>query len=97
MLTMGPSSGLMLISASKDAPVGTFPMKLVAVGSVGGKPVTRVAELLAGDKAARQGFVTIVEAAPFAVELVTLSAVVEQRGRQDRGVGTAQGRFHRGH
>ena len=78
VLTMGPSSGLMLISASKDAPVGTFPIKLVAAGSVGGKPVTRVAEPLAGDKAARQGFITVLEAAPFALELVTLSAVVEQ-------------------
>ena len=85
----------MLISASKDAPVGTFPMKLVAVGRREASDAR--GRTLAGDKAARQGFVTIVEAAPFAVELVTLSAVVEQRGRQDRGVGTAQGRFHRGH
>ena len=69
-------------------------MKLV--GAVG-REASDARGRTAGDKAARQGFVTIVEAAPFAVELVTLSAVVEQRGRQDRGVGTAQGRFHRGH
>jgi hypothetical protein len=78
VLTAGPSSGLMLISSSKDAPLGTFPVKLTATATVGGKPVIQRAEPLAGDKAARQGFMTVLEAAPFTVELVTLSTTIEQ-------------------
>jgi hypothetical protein len=85
VLTAGPSSGLMLLSASKDAPLGTFPVKLTAAGTAGAKSITQRAEPLAGDKSARQGFVTVLEAAPFTLELVTLSAAIEQNqaGRID--------------
>jgi hypothetical protein len=78
VLTTAPSSGLMLISASKDAPVGTFPVKVTATGTIGGKAVTRPAEPLAGDKPVKQAFISVLEAAPFTLELATLSAAIEQ-------------------
>jgi hypothetical protein len=78
VLTAGPASGLMLISASKDAPLGTFPVNLTATATVGGKSTTQRAEPLTGDKPARQSFITVLEAAPFTVELVTLSTTIEQ-------------------
>src|SRR6185503_4063834 len=49
VLTATPSSGIMLISALRDAPLGTFPIKLSASATVGGKAVTRTAEPLSGD------------------------------------------------
>ncbi|MCI0744861.1 MAG: hypothetical protein L0Y58_05580 [Verrucomicrobia subdivision 3 bacterium] len=78
VLTTGPASGLVLISASKDAPLGAFPVRMTATGTVGGKTVTRAVEPLSGDKPARQGFVTVLEPAPFAIELITLSSIMEQ-------------------
>jgi hypothetical protein len=78
VLTSVPSSGLMLLSSSKDAPLGTFPVKLTATATVAGKSLSQSAEPLSGDKAARQGFITVLEAAPFTLELVTLSATIEQ-------------------
>ena len=78
VLTTAPSSGIMMIAASKEASLGTFPVKLTATGTVGGKPTTRTVEALAGDKAVRQGFLTVLEAAPFTLELVTLSSAIEQ-------------------
>lgn len=78
VMTLAPSSGIMVITASKEAALGTFPIKLTATGAVGGKPVTRAVEPLAGDKPVRQGFLTVLDAAPFTLELVTLSAAIEQ-------------------
>jgi hypothetical protein len=78
VLTTTPSSGIMMISASKAAQLGTFPIKLAASATVAGKPMTRTAEPLSGDKAVRQGFITVLDEAPFAIELVTLSSGIEQ-------------------
>jgi hypothetical protein len=78
VLTMTPASGIMVISASKDAPLGTLPIRLTATASVGGKMINRPANPLAADKPARQGFITVLESAPFTIELVTLSAAIEQ-------------------
>ena len=78
VLTAAPSSGLMVISALKEAPLGTFIVKIIASGTVNGKTVRRTAEPLSGDKAAREGFITILDAAPFTIEPITLSADIEQ-------------------
>jgi len=78
LMAGAPASGLMLISALKDAPVGSFPVKLVAAGLAGGKALTRAAEPLSGDRGVRQGFITVLDAPPFTLELITLSATVEQ-------------------
>jgi hypothetical protein len=78
VMTATPSSGLMVISALKDAPLGAFPIKLMASGTVNGKMVQRTAEPLSGDKPARQGFLTVLDTAPFTLEPITLSAAIEQ-------------------
>jgi hypothetical protein len=78
VITATPASGLMAISALKDAPLGTSPIKLVASGIVNGKPVQRTAEAVAGAQAVRQGFLTVLDTAPFTLEPITLSAALEQ-------------------
>ncbi|HTD87058.1 MAG TPA: hypothetical protein VK850_10820, partial [Candidatus Binatia bacterium] len=78
VMTAAPSSGLIVISALKDAPLGTFSIKVVASGIVNGKTVRRTAEPLSGDKPAREAFITILDAAPFTIEPITLSADIEQ-------------------
>lgn len=78
VLMSGPASGLMIISALKDAPLGAFPIKLIASGTIGSKTVRRNAEALSGDKAARESFLTVLDTAPFTLEPVTLSAALEQ-------------------
>ncbi|PYJ00858.1 MAG: hypothetical protein DME25_19615 [Verrucomicrobia bacterium] len=73
-----PSSGILLISATKDAPLGSFPLKLTASGVIGGKTVSVRAEPLIGDKPVRRAYLTVLETAPFRVDLATLSATLEQ-------------------
>ncbi len=78
VMTAAPSSGLMVISALKEAALGSFPIKLVASGVVNGKTVRRTAEQLSGDKPAREAFITVLDTAPFTIEPITLSADLEQ-------------------
>ena len=73
-----PASGLMLVSALKDAPLGNFPLKLIGTGATGGKTISRRAEPLSADKPVREAFLTVLEPPPFTLELMTLSASVEQ-------------------
>lgn len=74
----GLASGNLLLSAAKDAPLGTTPVRLNVTGAVAGKPVTVGATPLSGGRGARQGYVTVLDAAPFSVELLTLSLNLEQ-------------------
>ncbi len=78
VLSSAPASGIMLLSALKDAPLGSFPVKLAATATIGGKSVTRIAEPLSGDKAVPQAYLTVLDTAPFTLELATLSATAEQ-------------------
>src|SRR5439155_25364073 len=55
-----------------------FPLKNTASGSTGGKSIVRTADPLSGDKPVRGGFLTVMEAAPFTLELVSLGATIEQ-------------------
>jgi hypothetical protein len=73
-----PSSGILLLAATKDAPLGSFPIRLTATAAIGAKTVMLPAEPLNGDKVAKQAYLTVLEAGPFTVELATLSAAVEQ-------------------
>jgi hypothetical protein len=74
----GPASGIILLSASKDAPLGSFPIRLTAMGVIGGKNVTVNAEPLSGENAVRQAYLSVVDSTPYRLELATLSASVEQ-------------------
>lgn len=73
-----PHSGLLLITATKDAPIGSFPVRVVASGVIGGKNVTVPASPLSGDRPVRQGYLTVLDAVPFSLDVTTLGAVMEQ-------------------
>ena len=73
-----PSSGLLLITATKDAALGSYPIRLMASGAIGGKTVTLPAEPLSGDKPVRQAYLTVLEAVPFTLDAMTLGIGAEQ-------------------
>jgi hypothetical protein len=68
----------MILSAAKYAPLGSFPVRLEASGVIAGKAVTVTATPFSGDRGVRQAYLTVLEAAPFHVELASLGAAVEQ-------------------
>jgi len=78
VLTGTPSSGLVTLSATAAAPLGSFPLKLTGTALVGGKSVTRIGEGLLGDKPVRESFLTVLENAPFTIDPITLSQDIEQ-------------------
>ena len=73
-----PSSGLLLITATKDAATGSFPLRLTVSGVIGGKSVTLPAEPLNGDKVVRQAYLTVLDAVPFTLDAMTLGIGAEQ-------------------
>jgi hypothetical protein len=73
-----PSSGLLLVTATKEAALGSFPIRVTATGVVGGKPVMLPAEALSGDRPVRQAYLTILEPAPFTLDAMTLGIGAEQ-------------------
>ena len=88
------SSGLLEISAGDDAELGTTPLQLTAVAVIEGKKATRLLQPISGGKPARfdkkgraqkakervvsAAYLTVLEAATFSVDWVTLSAAAEQ-------------------
>lgn len=78
LLPNGPASGLLLLTATKDAPLGSFPLRLTATATIAGKSVTLPAEALLGDRVVKQSYLTVLDAVPFTLELATLSAALEQ-------------------
>ena len=77
-LPNAPASGLMLVSATKSATLGSLPVRLTATGIIAGQPVTVTATPLSGAAAVKQAYLTVLEAAPFTLELTTLNASLEQ-------------------
>jgi len=73
-----PPSGLLILSASKDALLGTFPIKLRATGAIDGKSITQDVEPLSNDRPTKQAFLTVLDPPPFTIELSTLSVILEQ-------------------
>ena len=78
VLTAAPGSGLILLSATASASLGTFPLKLTGIATIAGKTVARSAEALLNDKPVKESFLTVLDTAPFTLDLVTLSADIEQ-------------------
>jgi hypothetical protein len=72
------SGGTLMIAAAADAPLGTAPLELKASGVVAGRKLMRGVQPLSGDRPVKASFCTVLEAAPFSVEPLTLSASVEQ-------------------
>ncbi|MDB6037159.1 MAG: hypothetical protein JWM99_1000 [Verrucomicrobiales bacterium] len=73
-----PAGGMILLTCSADAPLGTFPLKLIATGEINGKMVTRGVEINEGDRRVKAGYLTVLPEAPFAVDATTLAAFIEQ-------------------
>ena len=70
----GVSSGLMMLSAMEGAEIGSFGLKIKA--SAG--ETTKEAVPMSGDKAVQEGFITVLEEAPFSIASATLMETVEQ-------------------
>lgn len=69
----------MLLSAAKSALLGSFPVKLVASGQIAGTTFTQtVAPANLADKTFREAWLTVLDAAPFALDNLTLTAAVDQ-------------------
>lgn len=66
------TSGLFTLSAAPDAALGSVPITLKATGTVGGQDVTRTGQAELGSRVVRQAYLTVMEAAPFAVDAVAL-------------------------
>ena len=77
-LPNAPQSGVLLIHATKAAPIGSFPIRVTASGVIAGKTVVVPAEPLNGDRPVRQGYLTVLEPVPFSLDVTTLGAAVEQ-------------------
>lgn len=73
-----PHSGLLLLTATKDATIGSFPIRMSASGVIGGKNVTVPATPVSGNRGVRQGYLTVLEAVPFTLDVTTLGAALEQ-------------------
>jgi hypothetical protein len=88
-----PAGGLLILSATKDCPLGTIPLRMTATANLNGKLVTRTAVSLLNDKAptrgraaqatpsdepAKEAFLTVLDQPPFTLELATLTAALEQ-------------------
>lgn len=68
------TSGLLMLAAAPDAPLGTFPITVKASGLLNGELVTRAGQPEAmGGRVVRQAYLTVLEATPFTVQpLATL-------------------------
>ncbi len=78
ILSSSPQSGLLIVTANREAALGSTPLRLTASATIGGKTVTVPAEPLLGDKVVRQGYLTVLEETPFSIGLVTLDISLEQ-------------------
>ena len=79
LLPAGVNGGTMLLSAAKSASLGSFPVKLVASGQIAGTTFTQtVAPANLADKTFREAWLTVLDAAPFALDNLTLTAAVDQ-------------------
>jgi hypothetical protein len=79
----GESAGLIFLSAAQEATLGDTKLQIYASAMVDGKIVTKDAKAFAGDKAVKEGFVTIVDDAPFLIDAGQLMAAVEQEQTVD--------------
>lgn len=79
LLPAGVNGGTMLLSAAKTAAPGNFPVKLLASGQIAGTTLRQaVAPVNLADKTFREAWLTVLEAAPFTLDVLTLTAAVDQ-------------------
>lgn len=80
----GAEGGWVMLGASESAATGSTRLRLVASGEVGGKATMQDVAL------AEQGWLTVLPAAPFSVDVGQGSVVVEQNGRAELDVALAR-------
>jgi hypothetical protein len=88
-----PGTGLLVLSASPEAALGNFPIKLTAASVVRGTPIAHAAEpIIPGqkprpgkrsvrateDRAVDDAFLTVLDEAPFTIDLLSLAAEADQ-------------------
>jgi hypothetical protein len=88
-----PGTGMLVLSATPEAALGHFPLKLSASATLHGVPVTRLAEPIIpgqkprrgkrgsrtlGDRPVDDAFLTVLDTAPFLLDLLSLSAETDQ-------------------
>ena len=82
IIPAGRTDGDLFVFASDDAMMGTTPLKISAVATIAGKPVTRLATAIAPQEAAektfRQGFLSVFETTPFTIDSVSVAASMDQ-------------------
>jgi hypothetical protein len=82
IIPAGRNEGDMLIFSTADAKIGTTPLKLSAIATIAGKPVTQtvtpIAPQEAAEKAFKRGFLTVLGTAPFTIEALTLATSMDQ-------------------
>jgi hypothetical protein len=73
-----PGAGLLFISASPDAPLGSTQLQLEATAVLNGKTVTHAVSSFAADQPVKAAYITVLEQAPFLIHNAQLLATLEQ-------------------
>jgi len=81
----GPATTFLCLSAAADAPMGSYPVRLVARGKVGERDLARTGQPEYEARVVRQGFLTVLDAPPFTVEALGAPSE-EQRRKNDAEV-----------
>jgi hypothetical protein len=78
----GRNEGDLLLTAMPDAVIGTQPLRLVASAASGGKELTATATAIvpvaATEKAFKQGFLSVLDTAPFTIDALTVGVGMDQ-------------------
>ncbi|HVY68824.1 MAG TPA: PPC domain-containing protein [Verrucomicrobiae bacterium] len=69
---------MLMLSASDEVPPGYQNLKVAGSGMINGRMVRRVAQPLVADKAVKEGFLSVLDATPFTLDLETPAGSVEQ-------------------
>ena len=82
IIPAGRSDGDLLISAAPEAAMGSAPLRVVASASSGGKELlvnaTAIEPQAAAERAFQQGFLSVLDTAPFTIEALTVGAGLDQ-------------------
>jgi hypothetical protein len=82
VISAGRNDGDLLISATPDAAMGSVPLRLVASATSGGKELIATATAIvpqgAAERAFKQGFLSVLDAAPFTIDALTVGAGMDQ-------------------
>jgi hypothetical protein len=82
IIPAGRNDGDLLVIATPEAVMGTTPFRVVATATTGGKDLaanaTAIAPQDATERAFKQGYLTVLDTAPFTIDALTLGAGMDQ-------------------